>query len=310
MSMETETAPRVACLVLGYNGRDITLESLASLARMTYPNFELFYVDNGSTDDSCEAVAQAFPDVTQIRVEQNEGPTKGLNAGLLAALEGDFDYLLSLNNDIEVHLDMLTELVRVAESDPEAACVGPKSYYYGDRQRLWSAGGIIRFREFVTRERGMGRIDRGQFNRDEEVDYINGCAILMRRSMVERTGVWDPLFNFAVEDADWCMRAKQLGGRCLYAHRALLWHRVSHTAGAYQARRTFYTGRANSLFARRYGSPWQKLTVLLFSLATLPLAFLRELPKGNQDAAVAKARGLWTGLRERLTDPPGPVQQS
>ncbi len=298
------THPKVACIVLGYNGRQITLESLAGLSRMSYPNFELIYVDNGSTDGSCEAVAEAFPQVIQVRVEHNHGPTGGLNAGLKACLQGDYDYFLSLNNDIEAHVDMLTELVRAAEADPNAACVGPKTFYYDDRERIWSAGGILRFREFVTRERGMGKLDRGQFDRDQEVDYINGCAILMRRSMVERAGIWDPLFNFAVEDADWCMRAKKLGGKCLYAHRALLWHRVSYTAGAYTARRTFYTGRANALFARRYGGPWQWLTVLAFSAVALPLAFLRELPKGNHGAAVAKVRGLWAGLREPLTDPP------
>ena len=57
---------------------------------------------------------------------------------------------------------MVGELVRRAEATPEAGCIGPKCYYYfGDRNRIWSAGGALRFREAVTRERGMGRIDRG-----------------------------------------------------------------------------------------------------------------------------------------------------
>lgn len=296
--------PRVACLVLNYNGREITLEAIASLLEMTYPSFDVIHIDNGSSDRSFEAVAEAFPDVIQVQVAENKGPTHGLNRGLLAGLAGDYDYLLSLNNDIEVDPEMLTELVRLAESDPSIGCVGPKTFYYWDRQRLWSVGGIIRFKESVTRERGMGEIDRGQYERDEEVDYLNGCAMLMRRSAVEQVGVWDPIFNLAVEDADWCMRIKQAGFRCMYAHKAVLWHMVSHTAGSYKAGRTFFTGRANAIFVRRYGGPLQWLTFVLFTAAALPIAFLRELPKRNHGAAFAKLKGVLAGLRVPMTEPP------
>ncbi len=297
--------PRVACLVLNYNGREITLEALASLSRMSYPAFDLIHIDNGSSDGSFVAVAEAFPEVRQVRVETNQGPTHGLNQGLLAGLEGDYDYLLSLNNDIEVDPEMVTEMVRLAESDPRIACVGPKAYYFWDRERLWSAGGIIRFKQSVTRERGMGEIDRGQYDNDQEVGYINGCAILMRRSVVEEIGIWDPIFNLAVEDADWCMRSKRRGYRCMYCHRAVLWHMVSATAGNYQPSRTFFTGRANAIFVRRYGGPLEWLTFVLWSALGLPLAFLRELPKRNQGAAIAKLKGIFTGLRVPMSEPPG-----
>ena len=110
---------------------------------------------------------------------------------------------------------MLSELVRVAESDPSIGCVGPKTYYWADRQRLWSAGGIIRFSESVTRERGMRELDRGQYDRDREVPYVNGCAMLVRRRAHEETGLWDPLYYVGIEDADWCMRMKRQGYRRL-----------------------------------------------------------------------------------------------
>ncbi|MEM8931403.1 MAG: glycosyltransferase family 2 protein [Acidobacteriota bacterium] len=295
---DPSTKPRVGCLVLNYNGREITLDAIGSLLAMTYPAFDVLHVDNGSTDGSAEAVATAFPDVRTVRAEVNEGPTQGINLGLTAGLDGDYDYLLLLNNDIEVEPEMLTELVRVAESDPTIGCVGPKALYYWDRERIWSTGGVTRFAESVTRERGMGQIDRGQFDRDEEVDYVNGCCALMRREAVEATGLFDPLFHLAVEDADWCMRMKQQGFRCHYAHRAVLYHMVSHTAGNYDARRTIHTGRANSLFVRRYAGVWGWVTFATRTAVALPLAFLRELPKGNQGAAVAKAKGVWRGLRE------------
>lgn len=296
--------PRVAAIVLNYNGREITLQAIGSLLEMTYPAFDVLHVDNGSSDGSSEAVAAAFPDVINVRTDENLGPAGGLNLGMKAALEGGYDYHLYLNNDIEVDPEMLTHLVRVAESADDIGCVGPKAYYHGDRERLWSAGGVLRFKESVTRERGMKELDRGQYDREEEVDYINGCACLIKRHVVEEVGYWDPLYHLAGEDADLCMRLKQRGYRCFYTHRAVLWHMVSHTAGSYVPRRTFWTGRTAAIFTRRYAGPWQWLTFLAFMAASLPIAFLRELPKGNQQAAIAKLRGVIEGLRVPIEPPP------
>lgn len=305
MTNDPHEHPRVAAIVLNYNGRDITLQSLASLERMTYPAFDLIHVDNGSTDGSSEAVAAAHPQVIQLRVEQNTGAANGMNAGLRYACRNKYDYILALNNDIEVAPDMLSEMMTVARGTDSLGCVGPKAYYYWAREKIWSAGGIIRFQESVTRERGMLEDDRGQYDRDQEVGYVNGCALLAPRSVVEEIGGWDPQFHLAVEDADWCMRMKQRGYRCMYAHRARLWHMVAHTAGGYVARRTFNTGRSAAFFVKRYAGPWQWTTFLSFTAAGLVLAFLRELPRGNQMAAIKKAQGVLTGLRTRMTPPPG-----
>ncbi len=296
--------PRVAAIVLNYNGRDITLQALRSLEAMTYPACELIHVDNGSGDGSSEAVATVHPEVTQIRVEQNQGVVFGMNQGIELAVSRGVDYLLLLNNDIEVERDFLDELVAVAEADPGIGCVGPKILYHGERDRLWSAGGRIRFRESMTRERGEGEVDRGQYDRDEEVPYVNGCAMLVRRTVVEEIGLWDPLFHLALDDADWCMRMKARGYRCYYAHRAVLYHMVARTVGGYRASRTFFNGRSAALFVRRYGGPLQWCSFAAFLSAGLFIAFFRELVRGNQSAVIAKLRGVIEGLRAPMAPPP------
>ncbi len=298
------SSPKVAAIVLNYNGRDLTLQTVESLLGMSYENFDIVVVDNGSTDSSHAAVGEAFPQVSRLRTEENLGVAGGINLGIRHALEGDYDYLLTLNNDIEVDPAMLGEMVAAAERDPTIGCVGPKAYYYWDRDRLWSAGGVIRFKESVTRERGMGEIDRGQYDRDEEVAYINGCAMLVRSSVMAEVGLWDPIYHLAVEDADWCMRMKRLGYRSFYAHRAVLWHMVSHTTGVYKPGRTFQTGRSTAIFVRRYAGFWQWCTFVLFMAAAIPAAFVRELFKGNQAAAVSKLRGVLEGFRVPMTPPP------
>ncbi len=299
--------PKVACIVLNYNGKDITVQAVESLRAMDYPAFDILHVDNGSTDGSAAAVAAADPASTLVRTDENLGPGGGLNLGMYVALQGDYDYLLFLNNDIEVEPTMLSEMVAVAERDPRIGCVGPKAYYYWARERLWSAGGIIRFKQSVTRERGDGEIDRGQHDRDDEVDYATGCALMMKREVVEKVGYWDTTYRFAAEDADWCARVRQHGYTSYFAHKAVLYHMVAYTGGAYVAKRTFFTGRGGALFARRYGSVWQRFTFLLFSALGVFAAFFRELPKGNQGAAVAKAKGILEGWRAPI-EPPASVE--
>ena len=301
------TPPRVAAIVVNYNGLEVTLQSIASLRRMTYPAFDLVVLDNGSTDGSGEALVAAHPDLAHLRIAENRGSSSGYAAGFRWALERGYDYLLLLNNDIEVEPEMLAELVAAAERDPGVGCVGPKCYFHGDRQRLWSAGGIIRFKESVTRERGYGEIDRGQYDRDAEVDYVNGCAILVRREAAEAAGPWDPVFFICVDDADFCMRVKRAGFRCLYAHRAVLYHMVAWSTGGYRPERNRRLGRSSAIFVRRYATPWQWLTFLAFSLAALPVAWLRERRRGNQAAAVAKLRGVREGLRGVAPPPPAPL---
>jgi GT2 family glycosyltransferase len=296
--------PRVAAVVVNYNGFAVTRDALLSLRRMDYPAFDLMVVDNGSTDDSAAHVAEEFPDLRQERVAENRGSSAGYAFGFQWAFANGYDYVLLLNNDIEVEPDLLSRLVEVAESDPSIGCVGPKCYYFDRRRHLWSAGGRLRFRESITHERGYKELDRGQFDADSDVDYVNGCAILIKRGAAEAAGGWDPLFFICVDDADFCTRVKAKGFRCVYAHRAVLYHRVAFSTGGYTAGRNFQFGRSSAIYVRRYASFWQKSRYFAFTVAAFLAAYLRELPRGNQKAALAKLLGVREGFRLRLSAPP------
>ena len=302
--MDPNQPPSVAAIVLNYNGKDVTLEALSSLTGMDYPNYELVVVDNGSTDGSYEAIAESYPQVVQVRTEENLGPAGGANLGIRWALDRGFDYLMILNNDIEVEPSMLTALVAMAESREDIGVVGPKGYYYWDRERIWSAGGELRFAEAITSERGEGELDRGQWDRAEEVDYVNGCVMLVKRECFEKVGLWDPVFHLAVEDADFCWRVKEAGWTCWYAPSARFWHMVSASTGGYKAPKTFQTARSTAIFIRRYANAWGWVRALFWIAVSLPGAFLRELPRGNQSAVVAKFQGFREGFRIPLPEPP------
>ncbi len=297
----SDSSPTVAGLVLNYNGRDVTQLSLSSLVELDYPNLELVVVDNGSTDDSFAAISAAYPTIRQLRVRENHGISWGLNHGIQWALDEGFDYVLLMNNDIEVAPDMLSELITVAESQPTIGCVGPKTYYYSDRERLWSTGGQLHFRHSLTDERGDGELDRGQYEQDQAMQYINGCAMLVKAKAMQAAGYWDPDYYLGLEDADFCVRLKAAGFSCWYAHRAKLWHMISHSIGVYKPTRTFHTTRSQGIFLRKHATSFQRLSSLLWFAAAMPIAYVRELFKGNQEAVVQKVRGLRAGLNAPLS---------
>jgi GT2 family glycosyltransferase len=302
--MEPADRPRVAAVVVNYDGKAVTLDAVASLARMRYPRFDLVVLDNGSRDGSPEAIAAAHPELRQLRLPTNSGSASGYAAGMRWAFANGYDYVLLLNNDVEVEPDLLDELVAAAERDPRAGAVGPKCYFHAEPRRLWSAGGTLRFREAVTRERGYGELDVGQLDREVAVDYVNGCAILVRRAAAEQVGGWDPLYFICVDDADFCTRLARAGWHCVYAPRAVLYHRVAWTTGGYSPGRNFQLGRSSALYVRRYGTAWQRARFWAFAAAALVVGYLRELPRGNQAAALAKGRGARAGWREPLPAPP------
>jgi hypothetical protein len=79
---------------------------------------------------------------------------------------------------------------------------------------------------------------------------------------------------------------------------------VAFTTGGYSPGRNFQFGRSGAIYVRRYANPWQWLTYLAFSAAAFPVAWLRELRRGNQAAAVAKLKGMWAGLKAEIPPPP------
>ena len=137
--------PRVAAVVLNYNGREVTLQALASLTAMSYPRCDLLVVDNGSTDGSFAAVAAAFPAVEQVRTERNLGPAGGVNLGLEWALRHgsrDYDYVLVLEQRHRGRPRLPDRAGRGGRGRlRRSAASAPRRTTTPTPKRIWSAGG-------------------------------------------------------------------------------------------------------------------------------------------------------------------------
>src|SRR6266700_7063458 len=108
-------SPRVAVIVLTWNGREDTLLCLESLRSVDYPNWEVLVVDNGSEDGTVDAIHQEHPWVTVVETGANLGFAGGNNVGIQEALKRDAELILLLNNDTTVAPDLLQAFARAAD---------------------------------------------------------------------------------------------------------------------------------------------------------------------------------------------------
>ncbi len=247
--------PKVATIVLNWNQSGLTLACLASLVRVDYAEHAITVVDNGSTDGSVAAFREQYPLLTVLENAENLGYTGGNNVGLRHALNSNADYLLVLNNDTEVAPDLIRLLVDAAEADPSVGMVGPTIYYCSRPDTVWSAGGMIDWRNGRTAMVGLNERDAGQFGGvPREVDFITGCAMLVRRSVLESVGLLDDRFFAYYEDTEWCVRTRRAGFKIIHVPAAKVWHKISPETQMDSPTVRYYMARNRLLFMRLGGA--------------------------------------------------------
>lgn len=289
--------PRVAIVLVNWNGYEVTKDCLESLRKVEYSNFYVIVVDNGSSDGSADKLESEFQEAVVLRAGRNLGFTGGNNLGMKHALDQGADYVLLLNNDTVVSPAFLAELVGAGERNGSVGMLNPKIYYYNPPDRIWYAGGEFKMWQAYARHTGARRKDTGQWNQEREVTFITGCAFLIKTGVLHRIGLLDDIFFYSCEDTDWCVRIAQAGYKGLYVPSAVIWHKESYDVkkNAGRAFRDYYNIRNGILMARKHARLYEWPSFLLFLALMLTYRTAGYLVKGQPDRVVALYRGLWSG---------------
>ncbi len=297
-------SPLVHCVVLNMNGKVLLLESLESIIKMTYPNFKVVVVDNGSTDGSPDAVRAQYPSVIVLENGKNLGFGEGNNIGIRYSLKQGAEWIFLLNNDIAVDPEMLTELMKAASSDEMIGILSPKIYYYSEPNKIWYAGGKVNYFTGIISHRGLREMDSGQYDQVEETEYITGCAFLIKRKVVESVGMFDPIyFPIYSEDADWSERTQRAGYRLVYVPQAKLWHKVSaFSGGGLTPYKTRLKVEHNLIFFKRYAR-WYHWITIPWCVGGMTIFFiLKQLLKGNFKIITSLFKGFKDAIRRIKTN--------
>ncbi len=209
---------------MNWNGYDYTRKCIESLLKISYHNFNILLVDNASTDLSGKKLSEEFNNLIYFQNRENLGFTGGNNLGISYALEKGFDLIMLLNNDTEVEPDFLEHLVKSIEANKECGAVQPKILYWHDRKLIWNAGGVYNKWLGWPITVGLRKRDAKKFQQSRYVDWISGCCILLKSSVVRKVGLLDEKYFAYFEDVDWSIRIKAAGYSLLYQPKSTIYH--------------------------------------------------------------------------------------
>ena len=285
--------PKISIIILHLCEMDGLLECLSFLGGVSYGNFDVFVVQNGPEGYELKKRLPPFPGrlAEIIYTGKNLGFAAGNNIGIKRALQKGADYVLLLNDDTVVSPDFLDILVAEAEKDPLIGMLGPEVLCFRDRERVSFAGAKLdpvagtfsfpRSGEFSTASGGTPPF---------ESDYITGCALLVKKSLLDRIGLLDERFFLYWEDSDWGLRAKKAGFRCLVVPAARIWHKVSASSGGNDSPlKAYHKTRSHLLFAELHAPPAKKKLLLQAARDIVWLVFKSGAPGAFRRAAAYAA---------------------
>jgi GT2 family glycosyltransferase len=215
----------VTVIVLNWNGKRFLEKCIGSLMNQNYPLYEILLVDNASTDGSVEFVKNLFGKPSKLKMlslSKNYGFSRGNNLGIKLCAHSD--YIIILNNDTEVKENFVRELVNVAESDELIGSVGCKILSPDGKvwlsQKFTNGGFIV---PFLLQTLVSKRIEEIS-NRLTTNLSNSGCAVLFRKSVIDKTGGYDEDFRSNWEDWDLGYRINIAGFKSVSIPQPLVYH--------------------------------------------------------------------------------------
>ncbi|MAG54776.1 MAG: hypothetical protein CMJ83_00640 [Planctomycetes bacterium] len=186
---------------------------------------------------------------------------------------------------------------------PSAGLFGGRIYQDRAADRLWCCGVGMGWWPNLCRLRGHGKAGAGRYLKEERVDGLTGCGLLVRREVFDRVGLLDEEWFVYVEDADLCARARKAGFDSVYVPGAVLEHAgAGSTGGGYSRGRKYLTAYGSVLYLRRHGTLLLWLGFVCVDLLMWPLLFVISVPTGRIGGAFAKLRGMIDGFLGRPID--------
>ena len=295
---------KVGVVLLNWNGGEYTIPCIESLLAGETKPWRIFVWDNASNDGSPDRIAAQFSSVQLVRSEANHGFARANNLSAVELLRDGADYIWILNNDTIVAPKCMGALLEAMEGHPHVAAATGKILYADPPDLIWYAGGGCPHWTLNAYHRGLQEKDSGQYDQANDVQFISGCCMFIRRKAIEACGLFDERYFAYDEDVDWCLRARQRGGILWYEPGAVLWHRVSaslrkNTLGLQGGRisaQQHYLSTRNRLFTiRRHARhSWHFISALAWFL------FGRVLISGGLLVfrRWEKLRALWRGMAD------------
>jgi GT2 family glycosyltransferase len=243
---QSMTTHKVTILILNWNGRHWLEKFLPSVVEHSEAHAEILVADNGSSDDSVEFLQKQYPQVRIVEHGHNWGFTEGNNRTLPYIKT---PYVLLLNSDVEVSANWLPPLITWMDKEPKLAAIQPKITAWHQKDHFEYAGAAGGYIDKLGYPFCRGRLfdvlekDEGQYDDAREVFWATGACCLLRMSILEEIGLFEPSFFAHMEEIDFCWRAQNHGYKVMVEPASLVYHVGGGTLPQGNPRKTFLNAR-------------------------------------------------------------------
>lgn len=286
--------PLVSVIIVNWNGKRFLKDCLNSLLKTTYKNIEIVLVDNASTDSSVEYIKRSFPLVKIIKNRTNLGVSAGHDIGFKNTRG---EAILLLNSDTIIEDNVVGKLVKSLYADKNIGAVQPKLVIYPGEHLIDSVGCFFLANGDLYHYGREKDPNDPKYNKTMEIFSTKGACMLIRREVLERTGLFDRDFYAYFEDTDLCIRIWLSGYKIIYIPSATVYHKggggakqMMHSYILYHSyKNRIYTYLKN--FSFKYIIKTIPLTFLLYQVA-----FFGYLFTGKVNCAAAVQRAIFWNI--------------
>ncbi len=281
---------KLSIIIVNWNVKDMLQQCLTSVFQHPVAgDFEVWVVDNASTDNSLDMLKQKFP---QVRLIQNEINVGFATANNQALEKSTGQYALLLNPDTEVRPGALDSLVTFLDAHPQAGASGamllnPDGTHQADcfpfptlMREFWR---LLHLDMLIP----TGIYNQSQWDRKQprQVDVIQGTALALRRNALETVGVLDTDYFMYTEEVDLCFRLQQAGWQLYWVPQAQVIHYGGQSTQQIAATMFLHLYRSKVLFFRKhYGKLSANIYKLILGITSLPRLLLIPLAKFQSGA--------------------------
>jgi GT2 family glycosyltransferase len=297
---------QLAIVIINWNSFDLTKDTLLSLQKTSFTNYDCIVVDNGSNDASGAQLKTAFPAIILLSSPTNKGFTGGNNLGIDYALANGYEYIMLLNNDVEVAPDFLEPLVNKLNNNPTIGAVQPLIYFHHDKNLIWNAGSKYWYWIGLPLTLLYYRRDEQhlQTKIQKSVDWITGCAFMIRSAVLREVGNLKEAYFIYYEDVDLSFRIKAAGYQLAYEPSSVIYHiaGMSHKSktkgkeGFLNPKVHFLNGRNRIWFLKAHTPIWAIPTTLVYQFLYYSLVALYFIFRLRFNKLKAWVKGIKEGI--------------
>lgn len=259
------SSPKIAVVILNWNGKHFLEQFLPSVLSTQYGNFEVIIADNGSNDGSISFLLSNYPAIRLIRFTENLGFAKGYNEALKQV---ESEYYALLNSDVEITPGWLQPVAELLENDKTIAAAQPKILSNKNKNIFEYAGAAGGWLDKYGYPFAKGRIfdvceeDKGQYDQCEPIFWASGAALFIRSKIFHEMQGFDEYFFAHQEEIDLCWRIQLAGYKIYSCPSSVVYHVGGGTLPRGNSLKTFLNFRNNRIMMSKNMPLSKKLWII------------------------------------------------